>query len=160
MKHCIEYRSNLESIGTKTKLIFTVDVCLIEELHTISVFLITFNSYDIGMMGFLLDKLFINRYCNLIHFFFRNLNNSRSCIEIIYRITILAIWHQNLSYTVENQMAQQQIEASKVSVNGCIELALQDNKGQVRRLSDLKGEVVLLDFHLFARGGQGSRNKT
>ena len=55
MKHCIEYRSNLESIGTKTKLIFTVDVCLIEELHTISVFLITFNSYDIGMMGFLLD---------------------------------------------------------------------------------------------------------
>jgi len=42
------------------------------------------------------------------------------------------------------------IEASKVSVNGCIELALQDNKGQVRRLSDLKGKVVLLDFHLFA----------
>ena len=51
---------------------------------------------------------------------------------------------------IENQMAQQQIEASKVSVNGCIELALQDNKGQVRRLSDLKGKVVLLDFHLFA----------
>lgn len=51
---------------------------------------------------------------------------------------------------IENQMAQQQIDASKVSVNGCIELALQDNKGQVRRLSDLKGKVVLLDFHLFA----------
>ena len=50
----------------------------------------------------------------------------------------------------ENQRAQQQIDASKVSVNGCIELALQDNKGQVRRLSDLKGKVVLLDFHLFA----------
>ena len=51
---------------------------------------------------------------------------------------------------IENQRAQQQIEANKVSVNGCIELALQDNKGQVRRLTDLKGKVVLLDFHLFA----------
>ena len=51
---------------------------------------------------------------------------------------------------MENQAAQQQIDASKVSVNGCIELALQDNKGVVRRLSDLKGKVVLLDFHAFA----------
>ncbi len=51
---------------------------------------------------------------------------------------------------MENQVAQQKIDASKVSVNGCIELALQDNKGVTRRLSDLKGKVVLLDFHLFA----------
>ena len=51
---------------------------------------------------------------------------------------------------IENQMAQQQIDASKVSVNGCIELSLQDNKGVTRRLSDLKGKVVLLDFHAFA----------
>ena len=51
---------------------------------------------------------------------------------------------------IENQMAQQKIDASKVQVNGCIELALQDNKGQIRRLSDLKGKVVLLDFHAFA----------
>ena len=51
---------------------------------------------------------------------------------------------------IDRQRAQQQIEASKVSVNGCIEIALQDNKGQVRRLSDLTGKVVLLDFHVFA----------
>ena len=51
---------------------------------------------------------------------------------------------------IENQMAQQKIDASKVQVNGCIELALQDNQGQIRRLSDLKGKVVLLDFHAFA----------
>lgn len=51
---------------------------------------------------------------------------------------------------MENQRAQQQIDASKVSVNGCIELALQDNKGITHRLTDLKGKVVLLDFHLFA----------
>ena len=51
---------------------------------------------------------------------------------------------------IENQRAQQQIDASKVSVNGCIDLAMEDCKGQVRRLTDLKGKVVLLDFHLFA----------
>ena len=51
---------------------------------------------------------------------------------------------------IESQRAQQQIEASKVSVNGCIDLAMEDSKGQVRRLTDLKGKVVLLDFHLFA----------
>ena len=51
---------------------------------------------------------------------------------------------------IENQRAQLQIDASKVSVNGCIDLAMEDSKGQVRRLTDLKGKVVLLDFHLFA----------
>lgn len=51
---------------------------------------------------------------------------------------------------IENQIANQQIEASKVRENGVIDLALQDNKGVTRRLSDLKGKVVLLDFHLFA----------
>lgn len=51
---------------------------------------------------------------------------------------------------IENQRAQQQIDASKVSVNGCIDLVMEDSKGQVRRLTDLKGKVVLLDFHLFA----------
>lgn len=51
---------------------------------------------------------------------------------------------------MENQMAEQQIDASKVSTNGCINLSLQDNKGITRNLTDLKGKVVLLDFHLFA----------
>ena len=51
---------------------------------------------------------------------------------------------------MENQMAERQIDASKVSVNGCINLSLRDNKGVVRNLTDLKGKVVLLDFHLFA----------
>lgn len=58
---------------------------------------------------------------------------------------------------IENQMAQQQIDASKVSVNGCIELSLQDNKGVTRSLSDLKGKVVLLDFHLFANSESTKR---
>lgn len=49
---------------------------------------------------------------------------------------------------------QQKIDASKVSVTGIIDIALNDNKGHVRKLSDLKGKVVLLDFHMFA--GEGS----
>ena len=43
----------------------------------------------------------------------------------------------------------QQIDASKVKTSGIIDIALADNKGQVRRLSDLAGKVVLLDFHAF-----------
>ena len=58
---------------------------------------------------------------------------------------------------IENQRAQQQIDASKVSVNGCIDLAMEDSKGQVRRLTDLKGKVVLLDFHLFASSESSKR---
>ena len=41
--------------------------------------------------------------------------------------------------------ATQQLDAS-----GIIEVALTDNKGQTRKLSDLKGKVVLLDFHVFS----------
>ena len=45
--------------------------------------------------------------------------------------------------------ASRTIDADKVSVAGVIDIALRDNKGQVRHLTDLKGKVVLLDFHLF-----------
>lgn len=48
------------------------------------------------------------------------------------------------------QRNAQSIDPSKVHEGNLIDIALQDNKGQVRRLTDLKGKVVLLDFHLFA----------
>ncbi len=51
---------------------------------------------------------------------------------------------------IESKIAEQQMTMGKATVNGVIELALQDNKGAIRRLTDLKGKVVLLDFHLFA----------
>ncbi len=51
---------------------------------------------------------------------------------------------------IESQLANSQIDANKISVNGCIPVSLTDNKGVVRKLTDLKGKVVLLDFHLFA----------
>ena len=50
---------------------------------------------------------------------------------------------------VEEQQ-NQTIDASKVTEAGVLDIALTDNKGQVRHLTDLKGKVVLLDFHVFA----------
>ncbi len=41
------------------------------------------------------------------------------------------------------------IDADKISTTGLIDLALTDNHGNTRRLSDLKGKVVMLDFHVF-----------
>ncbi|WP_446189227.1 thioredoxin-like domain-containing protein [Hoylesella enoeca] len=50
--------------------------------------------------------------------------------------------------------AARSIDADKVDVSGLIDIALRDNKGRLRRLKELKGRVVMLDFHLFA--GEGS----
>ena len=41
------------------------------------------------------------------------------------------------------------IDVNQISATGLIDIILTDNKGQVRKLSDLKGKVVILDFHLF-----------
>ena len=49
------------------------------------------------------------------------------------------------------------IDASKVTETDIIDIVLPDNKGVTRRLTDLKGQVVLLDFHVFA--AQGSRER-
>lgn len=45
---------------------------------------------------------------------------------------------------------QQTVGPSKVEYTGVIDIALPDNKGNIRKLSSLKGKVVMLDFHLFA----------
>ena len=45
---------------------------------------------------------------------------------------------------------EQTIDACKIEEAGVLDIALQDNHGQVRHLTDLKGKVVLLDFHIFA----------
>ncbi|MBO4827127.1 MAG: DUF4369 domain-containing protein [Prevotella sp.] len=50
---------------------------------------------------------------------------------------------------LEAQRQDMEVEAGMVSTAGLINIALTDNKGVQRRLTDLKGQVVLLDFHLF-----------
>ena len=51
----------------------------------------------------------------------------------------------------------QTIDASKVEEAGVLDIELTDNNGQVRRLTDLKGKVVLLDFHVFAMDDSPAR---
>ena len=67
----------------------------------------------------------------------QNLHNI--AIEGMKNLRIVAAQNQDL-----------EVDASKVSEAGVFDIALTDNKGQMRHLTDLKGQVVLLDFHIFA----------
>jgi len=49
-----------------------------------------------------------------------------------------------------DQKSSLPVGESKVVEAGIIDIELPDNKGVMRRLSSLKGQVVLLDFHVFA----------
>ena len=57
---------------------------------------------------------------------------------------------------IRNKMAQT-LDASKINTSGVLDIVLQDNKGVTRKLTDLKGKVVFLDFHLFS--GEGSTKR-
>ena len=58
---------------------------------------------------------------------------------------------------VRNRQASQMVDASKVSVANLIDIKLLDNKGNERSLTDLKGKVVMLDFHVFGADGSAKR---
>ena len=58
--------------------------------------------------------------------------------------------------TIEAKQAKT-IDASKIQTAGVIDIALNDNKGQIRKLTDLKGQVVLLDFHVFGHKDSPAR---
>ncbi len=49
------------------------------------------------------------------------------------------------------------IDPNLVNVSNIIDINLPDNKGTQRRLTDLKNNVVLLDFHVFASEGSTQR---
>ena len=65
----------------------------------------------------------------------------------LHNIAIEGMKNQRI---IEAKNSDLQIEASKVSEAGVLDIALRDNKGTDRHLTDLKGKVVLLDFHIFA----------
>ena len=65
----------------------------------------------------------------------------------LHNIAIEGMKNQRI---VESQNADIQVDASKVQEAGVLDIALLDNKGVMRHLTDLKGQVVLLDFHVFA----------
>lgn len=58
---------------------------------------------------------------------------------------------------VQAQQAQT-LSPSQVTTTGVLEIALPDNKGVVRRLTALKGKVVLLDFNVFQTDGSVKHN--
>ena len=65
----------------------------------------------------------------------------------LHNIAIEGMRNQRIA---DAQNQDLQIEASKVKESGVLDIALPDNHGQVRHLTDLKGKIVLLDFHVFA----------
>ena len=58
--------------------------------------------------------------------------------------------------TIEAEQSKT-IDASKIQTSGVIDIALNDNKGQLRKLTDLQGKVVLLDFHVFGHKDSPAR---
>ena len=72
----------------------------------------------------------------------------------LHNIAIEGMKNQRI---VEAQNADIQIDANKVQEAGVLNISLLDNKGQQRNLTDLKGQVVLLDFHIFAMENSPAR---
>ncbi len=58
---------------------------------------------------------------------------------------------------IQAEQAQGQIDPSKVQTTGVLEISLPDREGNIRRLTQLKGKVVMLDFHMFAAKGSTER---
>ena len=71
----------------------------------------------------------------------------------LHNIAIEGMKNQRIVKEQQNQT----IDASKVQEAGVLDIALTDNKGQVHHLTDLKGKVVLLDFHVFAMDDSPAR---
>ena len=65
----------------------------------------------------------------------------------LHNIAIEGMKNQRI---VDAKKQDLQVEASKVKEAGVLDIDLLDNHGQERHLTDLKGKIVLLDFHLFA----------
>jgi len=72
----------------------------------------------------------------------------------LHNIAIEGMKNQRI---IEARNADFQVEADKVTESGVLDIALTDNKGQLRHLTDLKGKVVLLDFHVFATDDSPAR---
>ena len=72
----------------------------------------------------------------------------------LHNIAIEGMKNQRI---VESQNADIQVDASKVQEAGVLDIALLDNKGVQRHLTDFKGQVVLLDFHIFAMDDSPAR---
>ncbi len=73
--------------------------------------------------------------------------------ENLHNIVIESMKTQRIVAAQQSQT----ISADRIDTSGIVDIALRDNNGVPRRLSDLKGKVVLLDFCLFAADGTTQR---
>ncbi len=69
----------------------------------------------------------------------------------LYNIVI-----KGMKNTRQPQTKALEIPQDKIVETGIIDIALRDVKGNVRKLTDLKGKVVLLDFSVFQSPGRSS----
>lgn len=67
--------------------------------------------------------------------------------ENLHNIAIEGMKNERIA---SNESAKTEIDPSKVTTSGVIEITLPDNKGTLRSLTQLKGKAVMLDFHVFA----------
>lgn len=58
---------------------------------------------------------------------------------------------------MQNKQAASSIDLSQIEATNIINVSLLDNKGNLRNLTDLKGKVVMLDFHIY--GGEASTKR-
>ncbi len=66
--------------------------------------------------------------------------------ENLHNIALTGMKNERI---VDAEQQEAQIDEKKITTAGLIDISLQDNKGQMRSLSGLKGKVVMLDFHVF-----------
>lgn len=74
--------------------------------------------------------------------------------ENLHNIAIQGMKDQRIVRSRQQGMA---IDASKVSDINLIDVPLMDNHGKMRHLTELKGKVVLLDFHVFSVGEESMK---
>lgn len=67
--------------------------------------------------------------------------------ENLHNIALSGMRNERIA---EAENAPMQIDSKKVVTAGLIDISLNDNKGVARSLSQLKGKVVMLDFHVYA----------
>lgn len=58
---------------------------------------------------------------------------------------------------IQGQQQNVSVDPSKIVESGVLEIALINNRGQMSRLTDLKGKVVMLDFHVFSTGDESTK---
>ena len=74
--------------------------------------------------------------------------------ENLHNITLEGIKNNRI---VRNEIAQTESEYQQAEVSDLTDLTLIDNNGEPKKLADLKGKVVMLDFHLFGHENSTKR---